>query len=366
MVEVLDWNNHPNPETAVRQISDALVQGQLVVLPRESTYVLAGSANHPQAISAILDFHQKSALDTPPSLAVLNVENVANWLPDLSPIVLRLLRRCWPGTLELMPTSGEHQILTQLFPEGVRDRIAQPQMTLCSPEHAAVLYPIHLTQCPLLCVSTGKQQISETDELATLASVLCDDGPRSEQLAPTVFRVNADNLDVVRQGALTLEQLQEQLGHLILFVCTGNTCRSPLAQVLCEKLLVENLSCEAGQLAKNGFLVRSAGISAYDGSPASPESVTIAQKHGVDLSRHASRPLTASLVQQADSLLCMTGSHLEMIRTYFPEEGGHAEMLSPAGTDLIDPIGQDEAFYDQCAEQILNDLKARLSQWVKV
>ena len=69
-------------------------------------------------------------------------------------------------------------------------------------------------------------------------------------------------------------------------MCTGNTCRSPLAEALAKKVLADRLGCTADELPGRGFWVLSAGVSAYGGGPASEESVTVAAEFGADLSGH--------------------------------------------------------------------------------
>ena len=132
----------------------------------------------------------------------------------------------------------------------------------------------------------------------------------------------------------------------IVFVCTGNTCRSPMAEAICKKRLAERLGCGIDDLPRRGFLVQSAGLAAGEGLPAAEEAVAVARSLGVDLSRHESRLLTPELAEQADHLLGMTYSHVLAICDYFPVQ---ARLLSPTGDDVDDPIGQPLEVYEECA-----------------
>src|SRR5436305_11463842 len=105
----------------------------------------------------------------------------------------------------------------------------------------------------------------------------------------------------------------------ILFVCTGNTCRSPLAEALCKKRLAEQLGCRVEELAERGYVVASAGVSAYPGDEAAAAAVEIAAEFGACLDAHQSRPLDPELAASADHLLCMTRGHLELVRHLFPD-----------------------------------------------
>src|SRR5437870_3579606 len=80
--------------------------------------------------------------------------------------------------------------------------------------------------------------------------------------------------------------------RLVVFLCTGNTCRSPLAEVLCKKRLAESLGCTPEELPTRGFLVCSAGLSAFPGDSAANFSQNIAREYGMDLSGHFSQPLS--------------------------------------------------------------------------
>jgi L-threonylcarbamoyladenylate synthase len=146
----------------------------------------------------------------------------------------------------------------------------------------------------------------------------------------------------------------------ILFVCTGNTCRSPLAMALCRSLLAQRLGCAIGELAERGFLVLSAGLAAIMGDVASPEAVEVVREMGGDLEEHRSQPLTMDILAQADCLFTMTNSHLRMLQSLSQPAGPVPCMLSPAARDVTDPIGYDIGVYRQCARQILDCLEERL------
>jgi protein-tyrosine-phosphatase len=135
----------------------------------------------------------------------------------------------------------------------------------------------------------------------------------------------------------------------IVFVCTGNTCRSPIAEALCKKCLAERLGCAIDNLPGRGFVVCSAGLAAEEGAAAADKAIAVGQAYGVDLSAHQSQPLSAELVEQATYLLGMTQGHVSILEAYFP---GKARLLSPDGEDVVDPIGQPQEVYEACARQM--------------
>ncbi len=98
----------------------------------------------------------------------------------------------------------------------------------------------------------------------------------------------------------------------ILFICTGNVCRSPMAEGLFRQA--------AG--GRGDFRVLSAGIGAVNDQPPTPHSVAAMRELGVDISGHRSRMLTADLVQQADYIFGMTHSHVDTVALLYPAGGG--------------------------------------------
>ncbi len=144
------------------------------------------------------------------------------------------------------------------------------------------------------------------------------------------------------------QRLRQQLACLIIFVCTGNTCRSPLAEVLCKKLLADRLACTPEELPGHGFCVFSAGLAAMIGCGAATEAIDVARTLGADLSGHQSRLLTRELAAQADYLVAMTHSQELILTSCFADLGATPRLLSPAGEDIADPIGCDRPVYEQC------------------
>jgi protein-tyrosine-phosphatase len=137
----------------------------------------------------------------------------------------------------------------------------------------------------------------------------------------------------------------------VLFVCSGNTCRSPMAASLARKLLAERGS---------SVVVASAGAFTAGGSPATPEAVRAAASLGADLAGHRSRALTRGLLGRADVIFGLTRGHLEAIRGIDPAAADRVYLLDPGGHDVPDPVGGSQALYDQTALRLASMIEARL------
>lgn len=127
----------------------------------------------------------------------------------------------------------------------------------------------------------------------------------------------------------------------IIFICTGNTCRSPMA---------EGLFRAHGGEEKTGLAAVSAGLFTQDGIPASESAVTAAKELGADISAHRSRMLTHEIAQSARYLVCMTGAHYDRVCEMFPDCADKVFTLTQR--DVSDPFGGDLETYRRAAAEI--------------
>jgi len=135
----------------------------------------------------------------------------------------------------------------------------------------------------------------------------------------------------------------------ILFVCTGNTCRSPLAEGLLKKMLTSH----------HKFAVTSAGLHAMEGMPANPHTLAVLREKGIDFSLFRSQRVTVALVEQATHVFAMTHDHLRGLSTLYPTYQKKFFLLNEGTTqdDVTDPIGGSLAAYQECGQRIQQALE---------
>lgn len=135
----------------------------------------------------------------------------------------------------------------------------------------------------------------------------------------------------------------------IAFVCTGNTCRSPMAEgifrVLSQKYALTDVECT------------SCGLAAEPGIPACENAVLAAKEYGADISGHRSRALTQYLLEDTDLFVCMTQSHVLLLAQYVP-----SEKIRLLAGGVSDPFGGDLEVYRRCAAQIASGLETLIQE----
>ena len=140
--------------------------------------------------------------------------------------------------------------------------------------------------------------------------------------------------------------------HKIAFVCSGNTCRSPMAEGM--------FNAEA---MKRGLDARavSCGLSVGMPRPASEKAVLAAGEYGADISGHFSQPATVELLSGCDKIYGMTGAHVQFLKSALPDLAERIEPL--AGRDVADPYGGGQAEYDRAAEEIWRAVSVLLEEF---
>jgi len=368
MPEILRWHDTEDPLRIVQQAAQALAEGQLVAFPTETVYGIAASVWIPEAVDRLAACKDRSE-QKPMALAVRSAEEVLDWMPGLGKVGWRLARRCFPGPVTLVSGDGLTAGPANRLPESVRSRVCPTgTLGLRVPCHEAILQVLNVLGGPLVLTSanpSGRADATTADEVArTLAdrvALIIDDGPSPLGRPSTVVVVEGEKWRMVREGAMTAADLQVLSACWIVFVCTGNTCRSPLAEALCKNMLAERVGCTVKELPQRGFVVQSAGLAAFGGDRAAPEAIEAARELGADIQNHETQPVTGDLVFLVDYLVTMTQGQLQILLSRFPYEGVAPRVLCPDGTDVADPVGCDLTVYRECARR----LQQHLQPWVQ-
>lgn len=361
---VIDIRNAEDARDVVHRAVQALAEGQLIALPTETVYGLAASACRADAVQRLLQVKGRSD-SQPLTLAIKSAEEAADFVPDMSPLARRLARRCWPGPVTLVVDNQHNEGLTKQLPREVR-QVITPNGTigLRVPANEMSQDVLRMLTGPIVLTSANRSGAPDAvtaqevvEALDGDVALVLDDGPCRYGQPSSVVRVTNNQFEMLREGVVGESTLRRLAGVIVLFVCTGNTCRSPMAELLMRQNLAKCLKCAADELEKRGVSVISAGIAAAPGCPPTSEAVQVMREYGLDLSRHEAQPLTEKLARDADLILAMTHSHMQSIVERWPSAAERTCLLLPERSDVVDPIGQPVGAYRHCAAEIASAVK---------
>jgi protein-tyrosine-phosphatase len=182
--------------------------------------------------------------------------------------------------------------------------------------------------------------------------------PREPTASPRLQTVLAENAQPIQRSD---EEHFNRLRQVFLFVCSGNTCRSPIAAAIGNAEIAARLKIPFEALDQARVQARSAGISARVGAPMTQEAQQALRLLNVPFAPHVARNLTVELAHQVEMIFCMTRAHREAVIRLIPSVAGKTHCLDPEG-DIEDPIGSGLEAYLECARHIHRLVRLRLDE----
>ena len=376
-VATLEPDNIDQAHEVTQQAAAVLNDGGLVVFPTETVYGVGAAATSDHGVRSLRELKASGA---PQTFAVHlpHADAAERYVDSSLPTVQRLVSRLFPGPVTLTIEVDEDQIAQRMraleMTADMRDRVYRDRRVgLRCPDHDLTRRVFGQVHGPVIASganlpgrrrpATAREAIDAIDGRADFVI----DGGRSRYGKPSTMVMvrplagGGAAWSVDREGVYDERTVRKLMRWTILLVCSGNTCRSPMAEGIARQLLAERRGIAPDELDAAGIVVKSAGAFAMPGSAASPEAVEALAKQNIDISRHRSQPLTPELIRDADVIYGMTEAHRQAVVDLVPDAADKTFRLD-SNNDVSDPIGGDATTYQRTAELIRRRLTQRLKE----
>lgn len=357
-------------DSALSSASGALREGRVVVLPTDTVYGLfvRATKDGPRVLDELTG-HTDQTNGPMMTLHSADPSEIEPYLRLESAVARRLFDQLLPGAARLVIEQPEGAI------EDLCEALDIERGVIDDGTSIAIRIPDHpiarrvLRDSGVACVARrlgAAVWASEKETSADLSSIpdnpdpapscVIDDGPTLHKTGSTTVRIGmSGSIRVDRSGALTEREVLSKLERTILFVCTGNTCRSPMAEAIARDLISKG---ERTGITTN---VGSAGVSAVDGAPMADDAIEVLKEMHIEPGPHRSRVLTIEMIDNAEIIYTMTPSHAQAVMTVAPNSV-HKVFVLDEREAIPDPIGQGIEVYRETARRLRDLIEQRLQE----
>ena len=326
----------------IKKVASLIRAGKIVALPTETVYGLTCNLDDAASVERLYEVKQRPE-NKFFTIHVARKGDVDVYVKDIPAKVQKLVEDFWPGPLTLICNSRSadstigircpDNAVTSLILEASFAKVGMPSANISG-------------QSPCLTALEVEAVLGDKIDLIVDTMTACSG------VSSTVLDVTKDHFKVIRQGAIKVNEEQEVVKTLkVVFVCTGNTCRSVMA-----KYYFEN-KWNKQQTDASNVCFESCAIMGLEGMPASNGAIEVLAKQGIKASDHFSKVITQDLIEDADIVVAMTRMHRQEVLRVFEDQAKIlllSELIDEAGfVDLPDPVGAPIAEYQNVFNKIV-------------
>ncbi len=359
VLEIIKIAEDGSDRLKARRVGELLDQGKLVIVPTETVYGIAFDVRNAAARQRVRELRKIAG--NPGWVIHLSAPSDLNrYVTNISPVARRIVRKAWPGPVALQFPFAEDDLnrLNELLGPASGEVAQDGWWTFRCPESIHTQQILAGARVPVVIVGARGDAEHPADDIATLAEeiaagvdVLVDGGHVRYRKASTLVRLDGSGPVLLREGVID-GRLIERMGNMTgLFLCSGNTCRSPMAAGIAARLVAEQKGIAVDELRQRGIVIQSAGLHTMGGSRATNEAVAAAGELGADISKHISQGISNELLRRADAIYTMTVELRDELIERFPAVSEKTFRLD-ADADIEDPAGESIERYRQVARRL--------------